>query len=55
MAPHWVEDAIKEHKHVGEEFGERLRADTERHLPAYPAFCRRLTENFLSMSGLLER
>lgn len=55
MAPHWVEDAIKEHKHVGEEFGDRLRVDTERHLPAYPAFCRRLTENFLSMSGLLER
>jgi GMP synthase (glutamine-hydrolysing) len=54
MAPHWVRDASKEQKRLGEEFAEALRAETERRLPAYPAFCRRLTENFLLTSGLLD-
>ncbi len=53
MAPHWVEDAVKEHSKLGPEFAEQLRADTERHLPGYPAFCRTLTENFVRASGLL--
>ncbi len=55
MAPHWVRDAIKEQKHLGEGFAEKLRAETEKRLPAYPAFCRLLTENFLVASGLLPR
>jgi GMP synthase-like glutamine amidotransferase len=54
MAPHWVSDAIKEQKHLGEGFAEELRAETEARLPDYPAFCRRLTENFLHTSGLLQ-
>lgn len=54
MAPHWMRDAIKEQKHLGETFAEQLRAETEERLPDYPAFCRRLTENFLHTSGLLE-
>jgi GMP synthase (glutamine-hydrolysing) len=53
MAPHWVRDAVKEHPKLGPEFAERLRADTERYLPAYPDFCRRLTENFVRFSALL--
>jgi GMP synthase (glutamine-hydrolysing) len=53
MAPHWVEDAVREHPKLGEGFAERLRADTERLLPEYPGFCRRLTENFVCASGLL--
>ena len=52
MAPHWVQDAAAENKHLGEEFAEELRAETERRLPAYPAFCRRITENFVLNSGL---
>jgi GMP synthase-like glutamine amidotransferase len=53
MAPHWVSDAIKEQKHLGDAFAEELRAETEARLPGYPAFCRQLTENFLHTSGLL--
>jgi GMP synthase (glutamine-hydrolysing) len=53
MAPHWVEDAVKEHPELGAWFAERLRADTEARLPAYPGFCRTLTENFVVTSGLL--
>jgi GMP synthase-like glutamine amidotransferase len=53
MAPHWVRDAVSEYKHFGEEFAAELRADTEQRLPAYPAFCRRLTENFVITTGLL--
>jgi GMP synthase (glutamine-hydrolysing) len=53
MAPHWVRDAIKEQKHLGEDFAETLRAETEELLPGYPAFCRRITENFVLTSGLL--
>lgn len=53
MAPHWVEDAVREHAEFGAEFAERLRADTEALLPAYPDFCRKLTENFVLTSGLL--
>jgi GMP synthase (glutamine-hydrolysing) len=53
MAPHWVEDAAKEHAELGAAFAERLRADTEAQLPAYPDFCRKLTENFILTSGLL--
>jgi GMP synthase (glutamine-hydrolysing) len=53
MAPHWVEDLAREQKHLGTEFAERLRADTEEHLPGYPAFCDRLVENFVLASGLL--
>jgi GMP synthase-like glutamine amidotransferase len=53
MAPHWLEDAVKKHPKLGAEFAERLRADTEARLPAYPGFCRKLTENFVVTSGLL--
>ena len=51
--PHWVRDAIKEQKHLGEAFAEQLRAETEQRLPAYPAFCRRITENFVVNARLL--
>lgn len=53
MAPHWVEDAVRERKHLGPEFEAKLKADTERYLPGYPAFCAQLTENFVRASGLL--
>ena len=53
MAPHWVRDAVKEQKHLGEAFAEKLRAETDERLPAYPAFCRRITENFVVTAGLL--
>jgi GMP synthase-like glutamine amidotransferase len=53
MAPHWVRDAIKDQKHLGEGFAEQLRKETEERLPAYPTFCRRITENFVVTTGLL--
>ena len=53
MAPHWVEDAAKEHHEQGADWIEQLRADTERYLPTYPALCRRITENFVLTCGLL--
>ena len=53
MAPHWVEDAAKEHHEQGKGWIERLHADTEAYLPAYPSFCRTLTENFVLTSGLV--
>ncbi|MCX6373672.1 MAG: type 1 glutamine amidotransferase [Actinobacteria bacterium] len=53
MAPHWVRDAAKERHEQGEGWIERLRADTDRYLPAYPSFCRTLTENFVLTSGLV--
>ncbi len=53
MAPHWVRDALSEYKHFGVEFARELRAETERRLPAYPAFCRHITKNFLLACGLL--
>lgn len=53
MAPHWVDDAVKKHPESGAEFAARLRADTEAQLPAYPGFCRTLTENFVVTSGLI--
>jgi len=53
MAPHWVEDAAKEHHEQGQDWIEQLHADTETYLPAYPSFCRTLTENFVLTCGLL--
>ena len=53
MAPHWVIDAAEEHREQGKDWIEQLHADTEKYLPAYPSFCRRLTENFVVTSGLL--
>ena len=53
MAPHWVRDAVTEQKHLGPEFAEQLQRETDERLPGYPAFCRRITENFLVASGLL--
>lgn len=53
MAPHWVDDAVKEHPEFGVDFAGQLRADTKARLPAYPSFCRTLTENFALMSGIL--
>jgi GMP synthase (glutamine-hydrolysing) len=53
MAPHWVEDAAKEHHEQGKEWIDQLHADTVRHLPAYPSFCRTLTENFVRASDLI--
>ena len=55
MAPHWVRDAIQEQKHLGEGFAEQLRTETDDRLPAYPAFCRRITENFVVNAGLCRR
>ena len=53
MAPHWVRDAAAEHHEQGKGWIEELHADTDRYLPAYPSFCRVLTENFVLTSGLL--
>ena len=53
MAPHWVRDAVQEQKHLGPAFADELRRETDERLPAYPAFCRRLTENFVVTAGLL--
>ena len=53
MAPHWVRDAAEEHHEQGKDWIDELRADTDRYLPAYPSFCRTLTENFVLMSELL--
>ena len=55
MAPHWVEDAVTKVKarHLSEGFAEELRAETARRLPEYPAFCKRLTTNFVCAGGLL--
>jgi GMP synthase-like glutamine amidotransferase len=53
MAPHWVEDAVKEYEHFGPAFVEGLQAETRERIPAYPEFCRTLTENFVLTSGLL--
>ena len=53
MAPHWVRDAAKQHHEQGKDWIEQLHADTDRYLPEYPSFCRKLTENFVLMSGLL--
>jgi GMP synthase-like glutamine amidotransferase len=53
MAPHWVRDAVDEQKHLGPSFAEELRRETDERLPTYPAFCRRITENFVEASGLL--
>jgi len=53
LAPHWVRDAAEEQHHQGKDWIERLHADTDRYLPAYPSFCRRVTENFVATSGLL--
>lgn len=53
MASHWVHEAIEAHRDLGEEFAARLRAETEERLPANPAFCRRLTENFVHAADLL--
>ena len=54
MIPHWIDDAVILHPEQGPDFGARLHADTERWLPDYPTFCRRLVENFLRTSGLLD-
>lgn len=53
LAPHWVRDAAREHHEQGKGWHERLQADTDTYLPAYPSFCRTLTENFVLASGLL--
>jgi GMP synthase-like glutamine amidotransferase len=53
MAPHWVRDAVQEQKHLGAGFAEDLQRETDERLPDYPAFCRRLTENFLLAADLL--
>lgn len=54
MAPHWVRDAVKEQKHLGSTFAEELQRETDKRLPAYIDFCRRITENFVIQSGLLQ-
>jgi hypothetical protein len=48
-----VRDAVKEQKHLGAGFEEQLRRETDERLSAYPAFCHRITENFVTTSGLL--
>ena len=53
MAPHWVRDAVKEQKHLGPEFAGELQKETDDRLPEYPAFCHRITENFVAAAGLL--
>jgi GMP synthase-like glutamine amidotransferase len=54
MAPHWVRDAVEGQKHLEPGFADALRRETEERLPDYPAFCRRITENFVVAAGLLE-
>ncbi len=44
---------MKEQKHLGPEFAAQLQADTDRYLPGYPAFCAKLTGNFVRAAGLL--
>ena len=52
MAPHWVRGRGQGAPRAGRGLDrERLQADTERYLPAYPSFCHTLTENFV----LIER
>jgi GMP synthase (glutamine-hydrolysing) len=53
LAPHWVEDAAKEHHEQGKDWVAQLRADTDRYLSGYPSFCHQLTESFVLASGLL--
>ncbi|MEI6450542.1 MAG: hypothetical protein WCP98_11435, partial [Actinomycetes bacterium] len=53
LAPHWVRDAAQEHREQGKGWIEQLHTDTEKYLPAYPSFCRGLTENFVLAGGLL--
>jgi GMP synthase (glutamine-hydrolysing) len=54
MMQHWLDDAVAKHPEQGPDFAARLRADTDRLLPGYPAFCKTLVENFLRTSGLLD-
>lgn len=53
VAPHWVEDAAKNLKHVDDAWHDKLRADTADNLSANATLCRQITENFVVHSGLL--
>jgi hypothetical protein len=53
MATRWIDAAVKKHPDLEPDFVRALRERTEEMLPAYPAFCRKLTGNFIAMSGLL--
>lgn len=53
MAPHWIDTAAKKHRDLEPSFVQKLHEQTEALLPAYPAFCHRLTSNFVAVSGLL--
>ena len=52
MVPHWLDDAAAQHPEQGPGFADRLREDTRRLLPSYPAFCAALVRNFLMACGL---
>lgn len=53
IAPHWVEDAAKDLKHVDAAWLDKLRRDTEDNLSAGARLCRQLTENFTAHCCLL--
>ena len=53
IAPHWVDDAAKNLKHVDEAWQARLRKETEENLTANGLLCRQITENFVVNGGLL--
>ena len=55
IAPHWIEDAARDLKHVDEAWLAKLRADTEANLAEGAKLCRRLTENFVVHCGLARR
>ena len=48
IAPHWVEDAVQEQKHLGEELAEQLRTETGEPGSRRTRLCHRITENFVS-------
>jgi GMP synthase-like glutamine amidotransferase len=53
MAPHWVEEAVKRYRDLEPALVNQLREQTDELLPGYPAFCHKLTANFVAVSGLL--
>ncbi len=55
IAPHWVDDAARNLKHVDAAWLEKLRTDTEDNLDANARLCHRITENFVVHCGLLPK
>lgn len=55
IAPHWVDDAAKNLKHVDAAWLEQLRRDTEANLAANGRLCHTITRNFVTHCGLLPK